>query len=134
MPESSELTRESELIRREVKAILDGVWRLGEGNWEIGTIRAFQSGVLDVPFAPSMFNLGKILPARDNEGYIRILQPGNLPLGKEILDYHRERLSERAKAEGRPVNFQMVTDDIYAISKGRLVGRPRSTLGLKPKA
>ena len=31
----------------------------------------------------------------------------------------------RAKAEGRTVCFQMVTDDIYAISKGALVGRPR---------
>jgi methylaspartate mutase epsilon subunit len=126
MPESSELSRESELIREEVKAILEGVWKLGEGNWELGTIRAFQSGVLDVPFAPSLFNLGKILPARDNDGYIRILQPGNVPLGKKILDYHRERLMERARTEGRPVNFQMVTDDIYAISKGHLVGRPRS--------
>ncbi len=30
-----------------------------------------------------------------------------------------------ARAEGRAVSFQMVTDDIYAVSKGRLVGRPR---------
>lgn len=127
MPESSELARESEMLREEVKAILDAVWKLGEQNWEAGTIRAFQSGVLDVPFAPSQFNLGKILPARDNDGYIRILQPGNVPLGKRILDYHRERLEERARVEGRQVNFQMVTDDIYAISKGHLVGRPRTS-------
>ncbi|HNS05002.1 MAG TPA: methylaspartate mutase subunit E, partial [Candidatus Saccharicenans sp.] len=50
---------------------------------------------------------------------------GNLPLSDEIMAYHRERLNERAKAEGRPISFEMVTDDIYAISKGKLVGRPR---------
>ncbi|MFQ3619823.1 MAG: methylaspartate mutase subunit E [Spirochaetales bacterium] len=125
MPQSQEVEREVGWIRKEVKALLDGVWRLGNGDWEAGTVRAFQAGVLDVPFAPSLFNVGKILPARDNEGYIRILQPGNLPFDKEILDHHRGRLEERAKAEGRSVNFQMVTDDIYAISKGHLVGRPR---------
>ena len=36
-----------------------------------------------------------------------------------------ERLFDAA-AEGRALNFQLVTDDIYAISKGRLIGRPRS--------
>ena len=34
-------------------------------------------------------------------------------------------LAERAKAERREASFQMVIDDVYAISKGRLVGRPR---------
>ncbi len=124
-PESADMEREMNWIRREVKAILDAVWKQGEGDWETGTIRAFQAGILDVPFAPSLFNKGKVLPARDNEGYIRILNTGNLPFDREILEFHRSRLDARGRAEGRPVNFQMVTDDIYAISKGHLVGRPR---------
>ncbi|MEN6312374.1 MAG: hypothetical protein ABFD80_12650, partial [Acidobacteriota bacterium] len=41
------------------------------------------------------------------------------------MAYHREKLNERAKAEGREISFQMVTDDIYAVSKGKLIGRPR---------
>jgi methylaspartate mutase epsilon subunit len=48
-----------------------------------------------------------------------------VPLSDELKTYHRERLAERARVEGREVCFQMVTDDIYAISKGQLVGRPR---------
>ena len=40
-------------------------------------------------------------------------------------EFHKEKIAERARAEGRSVSFQMVVDDIYAISKGRLVGRPR---------
>ena len=34
-------------------------------------------------------------------------------------------IAERAKAEKRDASFQMVIDDVYAIGKGRLVGRPR---------
>ena len=65
------------------------------------------------------------MPVRDNEGFVRILNSGNLPLDDHILAFHRERLEQRARAEGRKVSFQMVTDDIYAVSKGHLVGRPR---------
>ena len=32
---------------------------------------------------------------------------------------------ERALAEKRKASFQMVIDDVYAIGKGRLVGRPK---------
>ncbi len=78
-----------------------------------------------MPFAPSIFNKGKVLPVRDNEGYIRLFAKGSLPLGEDIMSFHKERLQERSKAEGRPVTFQMVTDDIYAISKGKLIGRPK---------
>ena len=35
------------------------------------------------------------------------------------------KIEERAKAENRKASFQMVIDDVYAIGKGRLVGRPR---------
>ena len=34
-------------------------------------------------------------------------------------------IEERAKAEARDASFQMVIDDVYAIGKGRLVGRPK---------
>jgi methylaspartate mutase epsilon subunit len=65
-----------------------------------------------------------MLPARDNDGAIRILEMGNLPFSKELKDFHREKLEARGKTESREVGFTMVIDDIYAIGKGRLVGRP----------
>ncbi len=119
------MRRESDLIKSEVKCLLDAVWQAGEGDWARGVVRAFADGLLDVPFAPSIYNRGRVLPMRDNEGFIRLFRSGALPFSAEIRDYHRERLEERARAERRPVGFQMVTDDIYAISKGRLKGRPR---------
>jgi len=118
------LKAEMDIISAETRAVLDKVFELGEGDIAVGAIRAFQAGVLDVPFAPSRYNAGKILPARDNEGAVRLLECANLPFGSDLKAFHKDKIAERAKAEKRDVSFQLVIDDIYAISKGRLVGRP----------
>ena len=123
-PMSHELSSEIELIKAETRAILDKVFELGGGDLAIGTVKAFERGVIDIPFAPSKFNAGKILPARDNTGAIRFLEYGNLPIPKDIKDLNRSLLEERGKYEGRDVNFQMVIDDIFAVGKGLLIGRP----------
>jgi methylaspartate mutase epsilon subunit len=123
--EAEAVSRETEIIQREVRCILDKVLELGGGDVKQGTIAAFEAGVLDVAFAPSAYCQGKILPMRDNEGCIRLFNPAGIPLDDELVAYHHDRLAERAKAEGRKISFQMITDDIYAVSKGQLVGRPR---------
>lgn len=115
---------ESEIVMKEMKCILDKVEELGKGDYALGAIAAFEAGVIDVPFAPSRFNAGKLLPARDNEGAIRLLEVGNLPFTQDLKDFHRKKLEERGTFEKRPVSFQMVVDDVYAIGKGFLVGRP----------
>lgn len=116
---------ESEIIMAEMKCILDKVEELGNGDYAVGTVAAFEAGVLDIPFAPSRYNAGKVMPARDDKGAIRFLDAGNLPLTQDLKDFHKQKLEERAKFEGRPVSFQMVIDDVYAIGNGFLVGRPR---------
>lgn len=125
LPSSKELETEKAIIIKETKQIMDRVYELGEGDWAVGTVKAFESGVIDVPFAPSRYNAGQIMPARDNNGAVRFLNFGSLPFDNEIREFHEEMLAERAKAEGREVSFKMVVDDIYAIGQGQLVGRPR---------
>lgn len=124
-PRSESLKEEKEVILEETRSILERVSTLGRGDWAVGTVTAFAAGVLDIPFSPSRFNRGKVMPVRDNNGAVRFLDPGNLPFPRDILDFHREKLAARAKAEKREVSFQMMIDDIYAVSKGMLVGRPR---------
>jgi methylaspartate mutase epsilon subunit len=119
------LSEEEDIICRETRAIVDKCFELGEGDIALGVCRGVESGALDVPFAPCRFNAGLMLPARDNEGAVRILNFGNLPFDKELKDFHIQKIEERAKFEHRKASFQMVIDDVYAISKGRLVGRPR---------
>ncbi len=117
---------ESDIIEKEMHCILGKVEELGKGDYAIGTIAAFEAGVLDIPFAPSKYNAGKVMPARDNNGAVRFLDRGNLPFTQDLIDFHRAKLEERARVENRPVSFQMVIDDVYAIGKGNLVGRPRT--------
>ncbi|MGB9811333.1 MAG: methylaspartate mutase subunit E, partial [Dictyoglomus turgidum] len=123
--DKNKLQEEEYIIEREVRSILNSVYSIGEGDLVLGTVRAFSSGLLDVPFAPSRFTLGRVMPIRDNEGAVRFFDFGNLPFDEEIKDFHRKKIEERAKYEKREISFQMVLDDIYAISKGRLVGRPK---------
>ena len=119
------LSTEMAIIERETRSILEAVLILGENDFSLSALRGFESGMIDVPFAPARCNANKVLPARDNNGAIRFLDFGNLPFDAEIKAFHREKLEERAKTERREVSFQMVIDDIYAVSKGHLVGRPR---------
>ena len=119
------LAEEMEIIRLETRAIVDKCFELGAGDIAVGICRGVEAGVLDVPFAPCRFNAGLMLPCRDNDGAVRILNPGNLPFNKELLDFHAEKIAKRAAAENRKASFQMVIDDVYAIGKGRLVGRPK---------
>ncbi|CCJ33896.1 methylaspartate mutase subunit E [Caloramator australicus] len=124
LPMSKELEEEIKLIKMETKCIIDKVFEVGKGDLAQGVVKAFEMGILDIPFAPSKYNAGRILPARDNNGAVRILEFGNIPFTQEIKDFHRKQLEERAKVEKREVGFQMVVDDIYAVGKGFLVGRP----------
>ena len=122
---SSNLEEEKEIIRKETRAIVDKCFELGNGDIAVGVCRGVEAGVLDVPFAPCRANAGKMLPCRDNDGAVRILNTGNLPFSQELIDFHREKIDQRAKYEKREASFQMVIDDVYSIGKGRLVGRPR---------
>ena len=123
--QNNNLEQEKEIIRLETRCIIDKCFELGEGDIAVGVCRGVESGALDVPFAPCRANAGLMLPCRDNEGAVRILNMGNLPFPQDLKDFHAAKIAERAKAERRDVSFQMVIDDVYAIGKGRLVGRPR---------
>ena len=123
---NNEVEIEKEIIKKETRCILDKCFEIGENDIALGVIRAFKGGILDIPFAPSIHTMGKILPARDNNGAIRILNPGQIPFTDEIIDFNNKKIEERARYENREKSFQMVIDDVYAISKGTLIGRPRN--------
>ena len=55
------LQEEKEIITAETKCLMDKCFELGGGDIALGTVRAFQAGVLDVPFAPSRYNAGHML-------------------------------------------------------------------------
>lgn len=119
-----EISAEVEIIEAEVHAVMRQILKLGRGDIARGAVEAFRAGVMDVPFAPASANLGKLTPVRDNFGAIRLFDIGNVPLPKDVIAYHREKIAERARAERREASFNMVVDDVRAISACKLVGRP----------
>lgn len=124
MPMSKELQDEINIIKAETRCMMEKVFEVGKGDLARGVVEAFKLGIVDVPFAPSKYNYGKMMPARDNNGAVRFLMTGNLPFTKEIIDFNREKLMERGKFEKREVTFQMTIDDVFAVGKGNLIGRP----------
>lgn len=123
--QTDKLKIEKAMIRAEVAQIIDKVLELGDGDWAQGAVRGFAAGIIDVPFAPSRYTSGTMLPARDKEGAIRFLDFGNLSFDHQVKEFHREKIAERGRSEHREPNFQMVIDDVYAIGQGCLVGHPK---------
>ena len=112
-----EFEDEKELIRREVRAIVDKVIELGEGDVAVGTVRAFASGALDVPWSPSRFVKSRVMPARDADGYLRILDAADMPFPRDILEIHAEKLKRRATRDGVAFGPELAVQSVYELSE-----------------
>ncbi|NLC04117.1 MAG: methylaspartate mutase subunit E, partial [Tissierellia bacterium] len=118
------LQTEIDVIKQETKCMVEGIFKAGKGDLALGTVKGIAEGIIDIPFGPSRYNFGKMMPARDNNGAVRYLMTGNIPFTKELKAFNKDKLEERGKFENREVSFQMTVDDIFAVGKGKLIGRP----------
>ena len=119
--DKKELQLESQMQEKEARAILDKIFEFGDGDVLAGAAKAVAAGVLDNPFAANRAAAGKVLGIKDSEGAIRCLYIGNLPFSKDIVDYHKEKIAEREKKQGKKVNYETLVSDLLAVSKGFLV-------------
>ncbi|MEW5930806.1 MAG: methylaspartate mutase subunit E [Gemmatimonadota bacterium] len=112
---------ECAVIRREVQCILDAVVMAGRGSVAQGIVEAFRTGILDVPFAPSIHNRGEAVTARDATGAIRFLTVAGLPFDRELREFHRERMDERRRLEGVSESqaYLLVEQDVLQIPRGQ---------------
>ncbi len=110
-------------MKLEMEAILDTVLDVGDGDPVLATVRAFEGGLLDIPFAASRQCKGEVMVARDLEGAVRYLEPGRVPVPASVLAYHRQCLARRESALGRKIDYNDIVQDIFSISQGHLVKR-----------
>jgi methylaspartate mutase epsilon subunit len=118
---------ECEVIEREVQALLDGVVVAGGGSIAAGIPEAFRRGWLDIPFSPSRYNRGEVVTARDDQGAVRFLSPGRLPLDRAVKEFHRDRMSARWHAEGEVAarrEYLLVEQDVLRIPRGEYARWP----------
>lgn len=114
---------EARIAELEVRAILERLLELGEGDIVRGSIEGVEAGVIDSPFSPNRTVKDRVLGVRDDRGGCRYADYGNLPLPAEAREFNAERLAARERSEKRRLDYQASIDDFWAFSKGRLVGR-----------
>jgi methylaspartate mutase epsilon subunit len=112
-----EFQNEVNMIKSEVRSIVNKVLEMGDGDVALGTIRAFEAGILDIPWSPNKWVKSRVMPARDIDGCLRILDPGNMPFPKEVLEFHEEKLRLRAEKEKQPYDFNLAVSSVYEMSE-----------------
>jgi len=122
--EVKDVDTEEKVTEIEVRAILDRILDLGDGDIVDGTIKAVESGVLDSPWSPNINVKDKVLGVRDARGACRYLEFGNLPIPEEIKEFHRQKIAEREKLEGKKADYHTAVRDLWSLSKGKIVGIP----------
>lgn len=110
-PESEELASEQAVIECETRAILERVLELGEGDVAVGAVKALELGTLDYTYPVNKTIPGKVTSVRDKTGAVRLLDCGNLPFSREMIEFHRQRIAERRQAENRK-DYQMIIEDL----------------------
>lgn len=111
------IAKEIFVLKREVKALMDTIELLGHGSVARGAIRAFQVGILDIPFSPSIYNRNQLLTAKDCDGAIRFVNPEILPFSEDIIDFHKEKIHQRMQAERSTKIHLLLESDLTRIWK-----------------
>lgn len=126
--DSEEIKIEEEMAEKEIRAIVDKVLEMGDGDCAKGAVRAVEAGVLDSPFAANIHVKDNVMGIRDKKGACRFLEFGNLPMPAEVKEFHKEKVAEREAAEGIKMEYNVSLKDFWAFSKGTIKGTPPYTL------
>ncbi len=118
----NEIDEEKRIAEMEIRAILDKVLEMGDGDVIRGCIKAANAGVLDSSFSPNRHVRDEVIGVKDCRGAIRYKEFGNLPIPEEAKQFHREKVAEREEKEGRKMDYEATIRDFWAFSKGRLTG------------
>jgi methylaspartate mutase epsilon subunit len=116
LPDNEESKLEEAMIEMEVRALMEKCLDAGGGDIAIGLCRGVEAGWIDTMLTPWKHNKGKVMVMRDAQNAVRYLDPGDIPLPDEVREYHRQKLAEREKKEGRKLDFAMVVQDLQFAS------------------
>jgi methylaspartate mutase epsilon subunit len=114
---------EERIAEMEIRAIIDKILEIGEGDVIVGSIEAVDAGIIDSSFSPNRNVKDQVLGVKDRHGAVRYAEFGNLPIPEEAKEFHRQKVADRAKAEGRNMDYLVTVEDLWAFSKGQLIGK-----------
>ena len=116
LPESAKQAQEEAMIELEVRTLMEKCLEAGNGDMAVGMCKGVEVGWIDTMLTPWKHNHGKVMVMRDAENAVRYLDTGDIPLPKEVIDYHREKIAEREIKEGRKAGLDMVVNDLQFAS------------------
>jgi methylaspartate mutase epsilon subunit len=119
--EFEEVDAEERIAEMEVRALVDRVFEVGEGDVAVGLQKAFDMGYLDTPLSSNTNIQGRALGVRDLRGACRYLEFGNLAIPEECKAYHRDKIAERERVRGKKLDYHTVVEEFWSFSKGRLL-------------
>jgi methylaspartate mutase epsilon subunit len=120
-----EIDEEAVIAEIEIRAFMDKIMELGDGDVIVGCLKAVEEGFLDSSFSPNKQVRDLVMGIKDGRGAIRWKEFGNLPLPEEVKRFHRAKVAERERTEGRKMDYEALIQDFWAFSKGQLVGKPQ---------
>ena len=105
------------MIELEVRAMMEKCLEAGDGDIALGLCKGVDAGWVSTMISPWKYNRGNVLLMRDSSNAMRYFDTGDMPLPKEVKEYHLDKLKSRAAKEGRPLDFDMVVSDLQYASR-----------------
>ncbi len=116
-PICAEVLEEEKYLEMEVRAMMEKCLEAGDGDIALGVCLGVDAGWVQTMVSPWRYNRGTVRLMRDAENAMRYFDIGDMPLPKEVKEYHLEKLKSREKKEGRPLSFDMVVADLQYASR-----------------
>lgn len=117
LPISREVEEEERILEIEVRAMMEKCLDAGDGDIALGLCLGVDAGWVQTMISPWKYNRGNVLLMRDAGQAMRYYKTGDMPIPKEVKEYHLEKLKGRAEKEGRPLDFDMVVADLQYASR-----------------
>ena len=83
---SAMVVEEKSRVIKGAMEIIESIIHLDQAPFWICVAEAFTRGLIDVPYSPHETNLGKLKTVRNKNGGIYIIDPGDVPLSKEVVE------------------------------------------------
>jgi methylaspartate mutase epsilon subunit len=115
-----EVIEEERIAEIEVRALIEKVLEVGNGDVVVGLQRSFDLAYMDTPLSSNIHVKGKALGVRDLRGACRYLDFGDLPLPEEAREYNRKLIAERERVQGKKLDYHTLVDEFRSFSKGHL--------------
>jgi methylaspartate mutase epsilon subunit len=88
------LTIEKEKLKTQVEFLLEKIFSIKKLTFWETIYEAVRVGYIDVPYSTHYENANKLLALRDEQGAIRVLKKGNVPIDINFLTYEKNKLSK----------------------------------------